>query len=278
MGEVFFQTSLVAAFIAGMVALFAPCCITFLLPAYLGNVFREREKVLFMTLIFGLGIFVTLLPAVIGVTIVSRLLFRYHELVYLIGGVVMLGAAVISFFGLKLPMPQLPWSSKAPKADVVSIFGLGIVSGITSACCAPVLVGVMAMSLLAPNFYGALGIGGVYVLGMITPLLLISLFLNNRIPKVELFRKPLTVIRLGGKEYPLLLGNLAASLVFFVTGVMALYLNFTGKLSGVGMDSFSDKIKQVGTWVDNLVGGNVWANILFLAFVVIFVYTLKKKL
>ena len=56
MEGLFFQTSLIAAFVAGMVALFAPCCITFLLPAYLGNVFKEKEKVLLMTLIFGLGI------------------------------------------------------------------------------------------------------------------------------------------------------------------------------------------------------------------------------
>ena len=48
-----FQTSLIAAFVAGMVALFAPCCVTFLLPAYLGNVFKEKERVLFMTLVLS---------------------------------------------------------------------------------------------------------------------------------------------------------------------------------------------------------------------------------
>lgn len=277
MEGVFFQASLVAAFIAGMVALFAPCCITFLLPAYLGNVFREREKVLFMTLVFGAGIFVTLLPAVIGVTLVSRLLFRYHEVIYFIGGVVMLAAAVISFLGLKFPMPNIR-SNKTPKADIVSIFSLGIVSGITSACCAPVLVGVMAMSLLAPSFWGALGIGAVYVLGMVTPLLLISLFLDNKMPKVELLRKPIGEIRLFGREYPVLLGNLVASIVFLVTGVLALYLTLTGKLSEAGMEGFTNMIKGVGVWVDSLVGGNVWANGAFLVFLAIFVYILKKKL
>ena len=83
--ELIFQTSLIASFVAGMVALFAPCCITFLLPAYLGSVFKEKEKILLMTLIFGLGIAVTLLPAVLGVAIISKLLFRYHNIIYIIG-------------------------------------------------------------------------------------------------------------------------------------------------------------------------------------------------
>lgn len=109
---ILFQTSLIAAFVAGMVALFAPCCVTFLLPAYLGNVFKEKERVLFMTLIFGLGIFVVLLPAVLGVAALSKFFFDNHDIVYLIGAVVMLITSVIAFLGLKLPMPRLPGAPK----------------------------------------------------------------------------------------------------------------------------------------------------------------------
>src|SRR3989344_5379332 len=133
-----FQTSLIAAFIAGMVALFAPCCISFLLPAYLGSVFKEKEKVVFMTLIFGLGIFVVMLPAVLGVAALSKALFVYHDQLYILGGFVMILSAVITFFGLKFPMPSLPGVEK--KSDPLSVFILGIFSGITSACCAPVLI------------------------------------------------------------------------------------------------------------------------------------------
>ena len=66
------SVSLIAAFLAGMVALFAPCCITFLLPAYLGSVFKERKRVLLMTLVFGAGIFVVLMPAVLGISLISK--------------------------------------------------------------------------------------------------------------------------------------------------------------------------------------------------------------
>ena len=99
--ESIFQISLIAAFVAGMVALFAPCCITFLLPAYLGSVFKEKEKVLYMTLVFGAGIFVVLMPAVLGVAIISQFLFRYHDSIYILGGFVMIAVSIISLLGIK---------------------------------------------------------------------------------------------------------------------------------------------------------------------------------
>src|SRR3990167_5896613 len=157
------QTSLIAAFVAGIVALFAPCCITFLLPAYLGNVFKEKEKVLLMTLIFASGIFIVMMPAVLGIALLSKALFEYHNFLYYLGGLVMLGVAGIAFLGLKLPMISLP-GRDTTKSDPLSVFILGIFSGITSACCAPVLIGILALTFLSPNFFGALAIGGMYVL------------------------------------------------------------------------------------------------------------------
>lgn len=121
MGGVVFHTSLIAAFIAGMVALFAPCCVTFLLPAYLASVFKEKEKVLFMTLVFGAGIFVVLLPAVLGVSFISQMLFRYHDPVYIFGGLMLLAVSITTFLGVKLPMPSLP-GTQAGKTDVLNFF------------------------------------------------------------------------------------------------------------------------------------------------------------
>ncbi|PJA00111.1 MAG: cytochrome C biogenesis protein, partial [Candidatus Levybacteria bacterium CG_4_10_14_0_2_um_filter_35_8] len=178
METVLFQTSLIAAFFAGIVALFAPCCISFLLPAYLGSVFKEKEKVLLMTLIYGLGIFVTLFPAVIGISLISKYLFRFHDSVYYLGGIMLILVSIITFLGIKMPMPGITRKQKEGKVDTLSVFILGIFSGITSACCAPVLVGILTFAFLSPTFFGATLIGIAYVLGMITPLLLISLFLN----------------------------------------------------------------------------------------------------
>lgn len=278
MENIFFQVSLIAAFVAGMVALFAPCCITFLLPAYLGSVFKEREKVLLMTLIFGLGIFVVLLPAVLGIAFISQALFRYHDSIYLIGGWVMIAASITTFLGIKMPMPNLPGVNIAGRTDALSIFTLGIVSGITSACCAPVLIGILTLTFLSPNFFGALAVGGVYVLGMVTPLLLISLFLSNKMPKFTILRKPVFELKIMNKNYPVLAGNAVAGAVFFITGVTALFLLRTGQLSSEGMEGFTKFIQSTGGNVNQLLGNSIWLNIGFAAMLVLFIYLIAKKL
>lgn len=277
METILFQTSLIAAFVAGMVALFAPCCITFLLPAYLGGVFKEKEKVLLMTLVFGLGIFVVMLPAVLGVAFISKLTFRYHDPIYVAGGIVMLLTSVITFLGLKLPMPRLPGSVQKEKPDILSVFTLGIFSGITSACCAPVLIGILALTFLSPSFFGALTIGGVYVLGMVTPLLLISMFLNDRMPKFTVLRRPVATITVFGRYTPLILSNLIGSIVFFVTGILILILSYKGSLSGENMEVFTKTITSSAEMVNSFVGNNLIVNIAFILAVIFFLYRIVKK-
>lgn len=277
METVLFQTSLIAAFVAGMVALFAPCCITFLLPAYLGGVFKEKEKVLFMTLVFGLGIFVVMLPAVLGVALISKLTFRYHDIIYILGGVVMLLVSLVTFLGIKLPMPSLGGNPQG-KPDVFSVFTLGIFSGITSVCCAPVLIGILALTFLSPNFFGALTIGGVYVLGMVTPLLLISLFLNDKMPKFNILRRPVATITIFGRYTPLILSNLIGSAVFFTTGIIILILSYKGALSSENMEVFTKVITNSAEWVNSIIGNNLAVNIIFILVIIFFLYKISKKI
>lgn len=278
METILFQTSLIAAFIAGMVALFAPCCITFLLPAYLGSVFREKEKVLFMTLVFGLGIFVVLLPAVLGVAFISKSIFRYHDMIYFIGGILMLLVAVVSFLGIKLPMPEIKGAQVGRRTDVFSIFTLGIFSGITSACCAPVLIGILTLTFLSPSFWGAMLLGAVYVLGMVTPLFLISLFLTDKMPNFSVLRRPLITINFLGKEVPVILSNMIAAAIFFITGILTLVLTLTGKLSMENMQGATKFIQNVGESVNSLIGGNIFVNVLFIGIIALLLYKIYKKL
>lgn len=272
-----FQTSLIAAFVAGMVALFAPCCITFLLPAYLGSVFKEKEKVLFMTLVFGLGIFVVLLPAVLGVAFISQFLFRYHSSVYLAAGIVMLAIAGISFLGIKLPMPKIS-QNPSGKTDILSIFTLGIFSGITSACCAPVLIGILALTFLSPSFLGALLLGAVYVLGMVVPLFIISLLLSGKMPKFTWLRKSYGSVSVLGKEYPIILNNVIASAIFFITGSLTLVLTLSGRLSMESMSGMTGAVQGIGAWINMAFGGSLAVNVLFLGILIAFFYIVSKKI
>src|SRR3990172_12836795 len=129
-----YQISLLAAFIAGVVALFAPCCITYLLPGYLGNIFKERRHVLFMTLIYSLGIMAVMLPVVLGAKMLASVFFTLHDQTYFVGGLVMILVAGMALLGLKLPMPHLRGRQNTGRPDVISTFTLGVFAGITSAC------------------------------------------------------------------------------------------------------------------------------------------------
>lgn len=276
--ESIFQISLIAAFVAGMVALFAPCCITFLLPAYLGSVFKEREKVLVMTLVFGAGIFVVLMPAVLGVAIISQLLFKFHDAVYILGGLIMLLVAIVSLLGIKSPfMIHMP-TQNAQKVDVVSIFTLGIFSGITSACCAPVLIGILTMAFLSPTFFGSLLIGVVYVLGMVVPLLILSLILNNKVNKLQIVKKKMTILNILGREYIVTFGNFIAFIIFLIAGIFTLVLTLKGQLSMAKSESFARIIQDAGGIVNQYVGGNVILNILFLILLILGAFYISKKL
>src|SRR5713226_2729594 len=54
--SIFFGGSVVAAVVAGMIALFAPCCISVMLPAYFASSFQNRRVLVAMTFVFAAGI------------------------------------------------------------------------------------------------------------------------------------------------------------------------------------------------------------------------------
>src|SRR5229473_1510363 len=105
--SIFFGGSVLAAVIAGMIALFAPCCISVMLRGQ-----------------------------------------------------------------IHLPMPGRRADGKA---GVLSVYTLGIFSGVASSCCAPVLAGVIALSSAVSSFWLALVLGSAYVFGMVAPLFVIAL-------------------------------------------------------------------------------------------------------
>lgn len=278
--QVLYHVSLVAAFIAGMVALFAPCCISYLLPAYLGNVFKEKKKVLLMTLVYSAGIFLVMLPVVLGAKALANLFFQLHDTTYIVGGAVMIIVAALSFFGIKLPMPHMRQKQQQGKPDILSTFTLGIFAGITSACCAPVLVGVMAFSSLSPNIVSALGIGASYVLGMVAPLYIAALLLEKgNILEREVFRKRLFFVNIGGNHRPIFVSNVVASAIFLVTGVLTIVLSLMGKLAmPAGGSQITRTLNAVAMRVTELTDTIPGINVLFAVIAVYLVYKVIRSL
>jgi cytochrome c-type biogenesis protein len=175
MGGIFLGGSLTAAFFAGVIALFAPCCIVFMFPSYLSVAIRNRRRRLVtLTFVFAAGISVVLLPVTLGVSALSRSLLRYHGPLYGVGGSLLLLLAILAVSGKTWMLPIMRQAPDVSRTDGGSVFALGVFSGAASACCAPVLAGVVTLSAVSPSFVQSTAMGLAYVFGMVFPLVVLT--------------------------------------------------------------------------------------------------------
>ncbi len=221
--------SLITAFFGGMVALFAPCCITFLLPSYLANIFREKGRVVWMTLIFGLGIATVLVPVALGIRAVGNLFLDYHTQTYIVGGLFMMLLGVMEITGRKITLPMIHLTIDLNKRhDPWSVYVLGIFSGITTSCCTPVLAGVLTVSFLSVNMLWA-GLAGLsYVFGMVTPLVVLALMLE-KVNWTTLPQFRTKTVRAFGKS--ILLTDYIAGILYIFVGILFSVLALTGRIT-----------------------------------------------
>ena len=78
--------SILAAFFAGTVALFAPCCIVFLAPSYLAAAVKNnRWRLLPLTFVFAAGLALVLVPITLGVSLLAGAIAKYHVILYWAG-------------------------------------------------------------------------------------------------------------------------------------------------------------------------------------------------
>jgi len=269
------SASLLTAFVAGVVALFAPCCIGFLLPSYLGTVFQERRRVFMLTGVFALGIFTIFLPIGLGIGMIGAFLLRFHSAFFYAG------AAVLGALGVMLVLGYVPMlhiaSPRMRKMSIGGIYGLGVVSGIASACCAPVFAGVAALSVLAASPLGGAVLAGAYVLGMVVPLFILSWFIDRTdvLERFTALQKQLPW-RLGPIHGETTVGYVIAGTIFSVAG---LFIFWTTK-AGFSMDDITwldsiqfgllDKLEKFAPWLGG-VSEWVWLGVLAAAVLLIIV-------
>ena len=271
--EIFAGASLIAAFLAGMAALFAPCCITVLLPSYFGSIFRTRRKVFLMTFIFFLGILFVFLPLGLGISAVGQIFSRFHRSIFSIVGVFFLFLGAMLMIGKKMSLP-MKIHPKLGKLNAGSVFLLGIFSGIATSCCAPVLAGVMALSILPGSMIWGVIYAMAYVLGMVLPLFLLAFFLDKTALTEKFMEKtrPMQFV-LARKTIRITIPELISGVTFFVMGILTLIFAFTRDVSShsqlqIGINIYMAKLQ---IWLNGFIGGfpqYVWA----IAIVALFLY------
>jgi cytochrome c-type biogenesis protein len=227
---IYLGASLIAGFAAGTAALFAPCCITVMLPAYLAAAVRnQRWRLVPLTLVFGAGVAVVLVPITLGLSLLTESLLRFHSWVYGAGAILMVVFAWLAITGASWSLPLMRGAPDIARSDSGGVFALGVFSGAASACCAPVLIGVLTLSAVAPGALAATGIGLAYVFGMVFPLLVVTvLWDRSRLAESGGMRSRPVRWRLGSREYVTTTLSAAVAAMFVVMAAVLGVVAATG--------------------------------------------------
>lgn len=273
--------SILAAFFAGGVALFAPCCIVFLAPSYLAGAVKSRRwRLLPLTFIFAAGLALVLVPITLGMSLVAGAIAQYHAPLYYAGGALMLALAALALSGRMWSLPSFLRAPDTTAGDSASFFSLGVFSGIASSCCAPVLAGVMALSVLSGSAIGGLTLGLAYVFGMVFPLFVMALVWDRARLGERTVRIARTVrLRAFGRVLVTNTLNVAVAIGFAVMGGSVIALAGSPEMTGgtpaqaAAGEGLASVFATVQLWVAPvpepllglallvLAGGFVWATL-----------------
>jgi cytochrome c biogenesis protein CcdA len=247
-----------AAFFAGAVALFAPCCIVFLAPSYLAAAAKNRRwRLLPLTFVFAAGLALVLVPITLGISLVAATVARYHAPLYYAGGALMLLLAAYALSGRMWSLASFLRTPDTARGDSASFFALGAFSGIASSCCAPVLAGVMTLSALSGSAAGGVALGLAYVLGMTFPLFLMALGWDRlRLGERRWARARPVRLRQAGRTLVTNTVNVAVAVTFAVMGGFVIYLAGTSQMTRgpafqatIG-EALAGGLGRLGRWLD----------------------------
>lgn len=281
--DLLISASFIASFFAGVAALFAPCCVTVLLPTYFASIFKQRSTIFLMTFIYFLGLLAVFMPIGFGVSAVTQIFSAYHNVIFSVGSIFLILLGLTLILGMRFSLPTVV-HPQLKNSGFLSVFILGVFSGIATTCCAPVLAGVLALAALPSSIL----LGGAYtlayVLGMVTPLFILSVLLdkNKFTQKFFVFKKTVSYSILGNK-IRLTLSNFFSGAMFLILGIIIAYLALTSNLIThasyqVDINIFLTRVIQLVGKYTKVIPELVWAVIFFSAFVVILVISVKQFL
>jgi len=255
MSQALLAGSAAAAFAAGLVAFFAPCCSGVMVPTYLAAVGGgSRWRVARATGLYVAGVAAVVWPITLGASALSSLVSRWHGALFLAGGVLMLLVAVALWRGtmLALPLPQPELSGTA-----LSVFGLGAFSGAATACCAPVLAGAAALSAVSGAWWGGVLLGGAYILGLVVPLLPLAFLFGRLRGRV---RDPKLTLRLGRYAKRTTVSRLAGSALFSALGALFIVLALTGNAQTVPgfQRTLAGWLARPASWLGDVPNAVAW--------------------
>lgn len=221
---------MIAAFVAGVIALAMPCCFSVLLPSYFAQSFKQQNRLVGMTLVFSMGIATVMLPLAFGITYIGRLFGTNHELVFVAGGFFMILIGFWTLWGRGM-LPRIDFPVDLKKVNVTSVYTLGIFSGAATTCCAPVLAGVLILAALSASLLEGLLIGLTYVAGMVFPLFVIALVWDKyQRSEGNPLQGTILSLKFFGRKFSAHSSKLVAGLIFLAMGVINIAVGLSGTM------------------------------------------------
>lgn len=240
MGEVLLSGSALAAFLAGTVAFFAPCCAFVMLPTYLASVAgASRWRTAGLTAIFVLGVATVVWPLTVGAAGLSQLIAANHETMFLLGGLMMLAVGAATLSGWM--WHHAPSGGGGDPSGLVGIYLMGVFAGAATACCAPVLAGAVAIAGVSGSWWAGAVLGLFYLFGLVTPLLLSAFGIGRLRGRL---RDPGLTLRVAGRRVRTTVMRLVGGGMFLVLGVLLILLALTGNAR-----TAPDAQKTFGRWL-----------------------------
>ena len=223
------SASLITAFLAGGAALFAPCCIGVLLPSYLASIFKTRTKIFLMTFVYYLGLLTVFLPLGLGFASLGGLFRDNHAVLFAAGGLFMVALGVSLILGKSMMLPIHVKPKLGGKQNAWTLYVLGIFSGIATSCCAPVLAGVMALSVLPGTWSLGIVYSLVFVTGMVLPLFVIATFIDRTkaLERMQLLKRRVEY-SLFGYKISVFISHLVSGILYVAVGGIILFFGTQG--------------------------------------------------
>ncbi len=223
------EASYLAAFLGGFFSLLSPCS-ALLLPAFFAYAFESRRELVRKTVVFYLGLCVTLVPLGMGISAVSRLFYGQRSTLILAAGVllILLGAWQLMGRGFSLgPFERLRGRVKGD--SVGATFALGAVYGFAGFCSGPILGAVLTVAAASGETLRGAGLLATYALGMAAPLFLLASLWD----RLDLGgRRWLRGRELGFGRLRVHTTNLVSGAMFVLLGVLFIAYEGTTALTG----------------------------------------------
>lgn len=227
------EVGLVAAFFAGILTLISPCS-ALLLPSFFAYAFGSRRALVARTLVFYLGLLMTLVPLGAGASFASTLFYGHRTALIAVAGWLIIAMGVLQLLGGGFTIPgvqrlQGVLSSRTGDGWISTVL-LGAVYGLAGFCSGPVLGAILTVAATRPEPWQGAGLLAVYALGMAAPLLLLAALWD----RFELGRRGwLRGRRLELGPLRMHTTSLVSGALFILVGVVFLRYEGTAGLTGV---------------------------------------------